>query len=221
MLSLLVVNYRSAALAIDAIRSARAATTDELQVVVVDNSCDAAEADALRPHADVLLVSDLALQGGTRVSTTQMAQAIAFVLREHGFRAGLLEDARRMSLYKQLSNRKWPDRTRWREREPGFNYRDTELPRMLGKMIEVGFGSNASLDLISDNTGYWPRLLLQQLVRIQLFRSTDSGKKSTSSAPVEANASRIVSLKDWRREESNERYDQTSSQLSKGRAERL
>jgi len=142
-------------------------------------------------------------------------------LMEHGFRAGLLEDARRMSLYKQLSNRKWPDRTRWREREPGFNYRDTELPRMLGKMIEVGFGSNASLDLISDNTGYWPRLLLQQLVGIQLFRSTDSGKKSTSSAPVEANASRIVSLKDWRREESNERYDQTSSQLSKGRAERL
>jgi GT2 family glycosyltransferase len=57
MLSLLVVNYRSAALAIDAIRTARAATTDELQVVVVDNSCNAAEADTLRPHADVLLVS--------------------------------------------------------------------------------------------------------------------------------------------------------------------
>lgn len=57
MLSLLVVNYRSAALAIDAIRTARAATTDELQVVVVDNSCNAGEADALRPHADVLLVS--------------------------------------------------------------------------------------------------------------------------------------------------------------------
>jgi GT2 family glycosyltransferase len=58
MLSLLVVNYRSAALAIDAIRSARAATTDELQVVVVDNSCNAGEGDALRSHADVLLVSD-------------------------------------------------------------------------------------------------------------------------------------------------------------------
>jgi branched-chain amino acid transport system substrate-binding protein len=39
-------------------------------------------------EADVLLVSDLALQGGMRVRTTQMAQAIAFVLREHGFRAG-------------------------------------------------------------------------------------------------------------------------------------
>jgi GT2 family glycosyltransferase len=57
MLSLLVVNYRSAALAIDAIRTARAAATGELQVVVVDNSCNAGEAEALRPHADVLLVS--------------------------------------------------------------------------------------------------------------------------------------------------------------------
>ena len=38
--------------------------------------------------ADVLVVSDLPLQGGVRVATTQMAQAITFVLREQGFRAG-------------------------------------------------------------------------------------------------------------------------------------
>jgi GT2 family glycosyltransferase len=56
--SLLVVNYRSSALAVDAIRSARAATSSPLQVVVVDNSVDAAEAEALRPHADALIVSD-------------------------------------------------------------------------------------------------------------------------------------------------------------------
>ena len=37
--------------------------------------------------SDVLIVSDLPLQGGTRGSATQMAQAIAFVLRERGFRA--------------------------------------------------------------------------------------------------------------------------------------
>ena len=41
-----------------------------------------------KESADVLVVSDLPLQGGTRVRTTQMAQAIAFVLRERGFRAG-------------------------------------------------------------------------------------------------------------------------------------
>lgn len=55
--SLLVVNYRSAALTADAIRSARAASSEPLQVVVVDNSCDAAEAETLRAHADVLVVS--------------------------------------------------------------------------------------------------------------------------------------------------------------------
>jgi branched-chain amino acid transport system substrate-binding protein len=36
----------------------------------------------------VLVVSDLPLQGGVRVTTTQMTQAIAFVLRQRGFRAG-------------------------------------------------------------------------------------------------------------------------------------
>ncbi len=39
-------------------------------------------------EADLLVVSDLPLQGGIRISATQMAHAIAFVLREHGFRAG-------------------------------------------------------------------------------------------------------------------------------------
>ncbi len=38
--------------------------------------------------ADLLVVSDLPLQGGITITTTQMAQAIAFVLRERGFRAG-------------------------------------------------------------------------------------------------------------------------------------
>ncbi|HKR62586.1 MAG TPA: glycosyltransferase [Thermoanaerobaculia bacterium] len=58
MISLLVVNYRSAALATEAIRTARAASSTQLQVVVVDNSCDAREADALRDSADKLIVAD-------------------------------------------------------------------------------------------------------------------------------------------------------------------
>jgi DNA-binding SARP family transcriptional activator/ABC-type branched-subunit amino acid transport system substrate-binding protein/DNA-binding beta-propeller fold protein YncE len=36
----------------------------------------------------LLIVSDLPLQGGDRVPTSQMAQAIALVLRRHGFKAG-------------------------------------------------------------------------------------------------------------------------------------
>ncbi len=57
MISLLLINYRSAPLAREAIRTARAAAGEPLQVVVVDNSEDPREADALRDVADVLLVS--------------------------------------------------------------------------------------------------------------------------------------------------------------------
>lgn len=58
MLSLLVVNFRSAALAAEAVRSARATTAAPLQVVIVDNSCDPLEAEALRGIADVLIVTE-------------------------------------------------------------------------------------------------------------------------------------------------------------------
>jgi N-acetylglucosaminyl-diphospho-decaprenol L-rhamnosyltransferase len=56
--SLLVINYRSAALTADAIRSARTASSEPLQAVVVDNSCDPAEAEKLRGVADALVVSE-------------------------------------------------------------------------------------------------------------------------------------------------------------------
>ena len=58
MISLVVVNFRSAALAANAIRTAREASSSPLQVVVVDNSCEASEADALRGIADTLVVSE-------------------------------------------------------------------------------------------------------------------------------------------------------------------
>lgn len=58
MISLLVVNFRTAALARDAVRSARATTSAPLQVVIVDNSCDPREADTLRADADTLIVSE-------------------------------------------------------------------------------------------------------------------------------------------------------------------
>jgi GT2 family glycosyltransferase len=57
LISLLIVNYRSAALAIEAIRTARGATSSPLEIIVVDNSCDASESDALRPHADRVIAS--------------------------------------------------------------------------------------------------------------------------------------------------------------------
>ena len=66
--SLIVVSYRSALLAIDAIRSARAATSQAIQVVAVDNSVDAREAEALRSHADVLLTPDRNLGYGAAIN---------------------------------------------------------------------------------------------------------------------------------------------------------
>ena len=66
--SLIVVNYRSASLAIDAIRSARAATSAALQVIAVDNTVDAGEAAALRPHADILLTPDRNLGYGAAIN---------------------------------------------------------------------------------------------------------------------------------------------------------
>jgi GT2 family glycosyltransferase len=66
--SLIVVNYRSASLAIEALRTARAATRNALQVIVVDNSVDSAEADALRPHADVLMTPEVNLGYGTAIN---------------------------------------------------------------------------------------------------------------------------------------------------------
>ena len=73
MISLLVINYRSAALAIEAIRSARAAAALTLEVVVVDNSVDRDEAEQLRPHCDQLLTPDknLGYAGGINAGRAQ------------------------------------------------------------------------------------------------------------------------------------------------------
>jgi N-acetylglucosaminyl-diphospho-decaprenol L-rhamnosyltransferase len=64
--SLLLINYRSASLAIDAIRTALASSLQPLQVVVVDNSVDEYEASALRPVADVVIAAprNLGYAGG-------------------------------------------------------------------------------------------------------------------------------------------------------------
>lgn len=57
--SLVVVNYRSAALCREAVASARASTEGPLEVVVVDNSCDAAEVEALASvGADRIVVAE-------------------------------------------------------------------------------------------------------------------------------------------------------------------
>jgi N-acetylglucosaminyl-diphospho-decaprenol L-rhamnosyltransferase len=63
--SLVIVNYRSAPLAVEAIRSARANTRAALQVIVVDNSD---EAGALRAHADILITPNTNLGYGAAIN---------------------------------------------------------------------------------------------------------------------------------------------------------
>lgn len=65
-ISLLVINYHSASLAADAIRTARAASSRSLQTVVVDNSDDRLEVEALRGIADVVIAAprNLGYAGG-------------------------------------------------------------------------------------------------------------------------------------------------------------
>lgn len=81
MISLVVINYRSADLAVEAIRSARAATTAELHVVVVDNSVDRREANALRPHCDTLLApgKNLGYAGGINAGRAECRGEIMIV----------------------------------------------------------------------------------------------------------------------------------------------
>jgi N-acetylglucosaminyl-diphospho-decaprenol L-rhamnosyltransferase len=66
--SLVVVNYHSAPLAIEAVRTARVAARDPLQVIIVDNSVDSREAIALRAHADVLIVSEANIGYGAAIN---------------------------------------------------------------------------------------------------------------------------------------------------------
>jgi len=65
-ISLLIINYHSAALAADAIRTARASSSEPLQTVVVDNSGDPAEVEALHGIADVVIAAprNLGYAGG-------------------------------------------------------------------------------------------------------------------------------------------------------------
>ena len=81
MISLLVINYRSAGLAIEAIRSARAASAAPLQVVAVENTVESAEAEKLRAHADELVVParNLGYAGGINAGRARCTGEILIV----------------------------------------------------------------------------------------------------------------------------------------------
>jgi Zn-dependent peptidase ImmA (M78 family) len=86
-------------------------------------------------------------------------------LIEHGYRNDLLSEAQRISLYKQLSNKR--DRLsgqRWRVREPGWNDRQPERPKLIAKVAETAFGPETDLDEISGRVYSWRSDLVRQLL---------------------------------------------------------
>lgn len=68
MTALVIVNYRTAQLAVRAAASARAASSQPLRVIIVDNSEDPAEAERLRGAADELIVAETNLGYGRAVN---------------------------------------------------------------------------------------------------------------------------------------------------------
>ena len=59
-------------------------------------------------HSELIIMSPSAERGAQFVNQAPIMTGLARPTGESG----------RASLYKQLSNRKWPDGIRWREREP-------------------------------------------------------------------------------------------------------
>lgn len=90
-------------------------------------------------------------------------------LIEHGYRNGLVESTQRTNLYKQMSNRR--DREtgeRWRVREPGWNDRDPERPKLIAKVAEAAFGPNVTTQGISAEIYGWRSDLIGKLLEGQL-----------------------------------------------------
>jgi Zn-dependent peptidase ImmA (M78 family)/transcriptional regulator with XRE-family HTH domain len=104
---------------------------------------------------------------------------------EHAWREALISDERRMSFYKQLSNRRDPQTgLRWREREPGWQDREVERPRLLARMIETVFGDGLRLGEVSNLTGHWPPIYLRRALAGQVWSSSPVGGDGPRSSNV-------------------------------------
>ena len=90
-------------------------------------------------------------------------------LIEHGYRNDLIDGTQRINLYKQMSNRR--DRQtgkRWRIQEPGWREREPERPKLIARIAEVAFGSEARLDGLADLVYSWRPDLVRQLLAGQV-----------------------------------------------------
>jgi Zn-dependent peptidase ImmA (M78 family) len=118
-------------------------------------------------------------------------------LIEHGYRNGLINSMQRTNLYKQLSNRRdHATGERWRIQEPGWKDREPERPKLIAKVSEVAFGSDASLKSIANEVYHWRADFIQRLLVGQVtgWASAIAATAIDQSAPVASLRDRQPSL---------------------------
>lgn len=108
-------------------------------------------------------------------------------LIQHAYRSGLLTDTRRVSLFRQMSARKW------REREPGWEWRLAEKPRALSRMAEISYGNPVDIDSLAKDSGNWPPMAVRRLLAAQATSPIRTAKVANAS-PDEELSGRVLSI---------------------------
>jgi Zn-dependent peptidase ImmA (M78 family)/transcriptional regulator with XRE-family HTH domain len=91
---------------------------------------------------------------------------------QHAHRHQIIDDARRTSLYKQISNRGW------RTSEPAHNAFTPERPRSIAKVLEVAYGHRPTLGELSALAGHWPADAYASIIRSQEGRPSEDDDQS-------------------------------------------
>lgn len=115
------------------------------------------EAEAFAFGAEFLFPSaTLAAQWPARATLSSLeplkhrwGMSIAALI-EHGHNHHLLSDARRVSLYKQLSRVNPRTGVRWRQQEPGWDARTPERPVAIADTLTVAFDTNNPSEIAHD-----------------------------------------------------------------------
>lgn len=90
---------------------------------------------------------------------------------------------KKTNLYKQMSNRRDSQTgKRWQTQKPGWREREPERPKLIAKVSEVAFGSDASLDKIASQVYSWRSDLVGMLIAGQV---TPWARNVTASAKLD------------------------------------
>lgn len=117
-------------------------------------------------------------------------------LIEHGYRNGLIAGTHRTNLYKQMSNRRdHQTGERWRTQEPGWREREAERPKLIGKVTEVAFGPDCSLDNLAGWVYNWRPDLIGMLLAGQITPWARSISAASQLPDSEAQIAPIIRIR--------------------------